>query len=119
MLERIKELNIEKSFLLVTDDMEFWPILQRSNLFIRPTSTDSFGISIAEALTLGVPSIASNVCGRPEGTILFKSRDQEDLYKKVRQVIADYESYRSRVQNWQYENCAPIIQGIYEELIGE
>lgn len=114
---RIAELKIENSFLIVLDNMELWPILEKSHLFIRPTCTDSYGVSVAEALTLGIPSIASDVCKRPEGAVLFHSRDSEDLYHKVREIHTNYEQYKAGAQKTELENCAPAILRIYQELV--
>lgn len=113
---RIQELRIENLFLIIPDSSEFWPVLERSHIFIRPTCTDSYGVSIAEALTFGIPSIASDVCKRPEGTILFHSRDSEELYRKVREIITNYDLYKAQVQQLEYENCAHAILRIYQQL---
>lgn len=67
---------------------EIWPIIGKSDLFIRPNRSDSFGISILEAICLGVPVVASNVCVRPEQVVLFKSGNIHDLYLKKIQVLA-------------------------------
>ncbi|MBL0721721.1 MAG: glycosyltransferase family 4 protein [Sulfurovum sp.] len=86
---RIKELKIEDNFYFLTGQKELWPLFKQADLMIRPTSSDGYGISIAEALYFDCPAIASDVSDRPEGTILFKSRDIEDLYSKTIDVIKD------------------------------
>ncbi|MDA8442929.1 MAG: glycosyltransferase family 4 protein [Peptococcaceae bacterium] len=113
----IRELHLEASFLLVCDSVELWPILQQSQLFVRPTCTDSYGISIAEAITLGIPSIASDVCQRPEGTILFANRDGDDLYNKVCQVMSDYAKYKKLLENVLVPDCSTEIIKLYRELL--
>lgn len=80
--KKIKELNIEDNFYFITGQKELWPLFKQANLMIRPTSSDGYGISIAEALYFDCPAIASDVSDRPEGTILFKSRDLDNLYEK-------------------------------------
>ncbi len=116
---RIKELKIENSFLIVMDNIEFWPVLENTHIFIRPTCTDSYGVSVAEALTLGIPSIASDVCNRPEGALLFQNRDGEDLYNKVCAIIRNYDQYRDSIKHLEIKNCAPEILRIYLELVGK
>lgn len=71
------------TYLLAEWPFEMWPLIGKSDLFVRPARTDSFGISVAEALCQGVSAIASDVCPRPEGTILFRSGDAQDLYVKM------------------------------------
>ena len=51
--------------------------LANSDLYIRPTLEDSFGIACADAIEFGVPVIASNVCVRYNGAIIYN--DIEDL----------------------------------------
>lgn len=75
------------SYLLSEWSYEMWPLIAKSDLFIRPTRSDCNAISVAEALWLGVPVVASDVCVRPSGTILFKSGDVQDLYEKMKQVL--------------------------------
>lgn len=67
---------------------EIWPLIGESDLFIRPTRSDSFGISVMEALSLRVPVVASDVCVRPPGAVLFKAGDAQDLYIKIKQVLS-------------------------------
>ena len=84
---RIRELNLEENFYFLTGQKELWPIFKKASLMIRPTNTDGYGISIAEALYFGCPAIASDVCDRPTGTILFKNRNLDDLYDKTKRVL--------------------------------
>jgi L-malate glycosyltransferase len=44
----------------------FVEILQNSDLFLLPSETESFGLAALEALSCGVPVIASDVAGLPE-----------------------------------------------------
>ena len=73
----------EKILLYESYDEEFWPILARSHIFVRPTNTDGDAVSVREALFFGLRTICSDVTYRPEGVILFKNRDIEDLKEKV------------------------------------
>jgi N-acetyl-alpha-D-glucosaminyl L-malate synthase BshA len=42
------------------------PILQKTDLFLLPSETESFGLAALEALSCGVPVLASRVGGLPE-----------------------------------------------------
>jgi glycosyltransferase involved in cell wall biosynthesis len=87
MKQRINKLNIEENILLMTGQKELWPLYKRADLSIRPTATDGDAVSIREALYFGTTIIASDVVPRPKETILYKSRDIEDLYRKVVRTI--------------------------------
>lgn len=52
---------------------EFNAVLSRSSIYVRPTSIDSFGIAIHDALAWGLQVIASDACERPAGTLVHKS----------------------------------------------
>lgn len=110
----IKNKKIESNFLFVTENMELCPIIKKSHLFLRPTNNDGYGVSIAEAIYYNVPAIASDVCQRPKGTILFKSRDMDDLYNKTVDVIENYEKAKENLKNIKFEDNAKKLLEIYE-----
>lgn len=83
----IAQYDLEKHLYMFKNEEEFWPIISQSTLFLRPTRSDSLGISIAESIHLNIPAIASDVCARPPGTILFKTGDLTDLCTKVQTVL--------------------------------
>lgn len=87
--QRIEELNIKNNIYFLTGQKELWPLFKRADIMVRPTFSDGYGISIAEALYFGCPAVASDVCTRPKGTILFKNRDQKDFYHKVFSTLRD------------------------------
>ncbi len=116
MKQRIKESGIEENFFFQTKPCQFYPILMKSNVFVRPTNTDGYGVSIAEAIYFKVPSIASNVCPRPEGTIIFKSRDIDDFILKVKDVLDNYEEHKKRLESVILEDNAEKIIKIYQNL---
>jgi glycosyltransferase involved in cell wall biosynthesis len=60
--------------------------VKNCHLLLRPNLSDGYGVSLQEALDLGVPGIASDVCERPKGTILFKNNNIEDLSSKMKLV---------------------------------
>ncbi|NCB11913.1 MAG: glycosyltransferase [Erysipelotrichia bacterium] len=87
MKQKIKELETEDNFYFLTGQKELWPLFKKIDLMIRPTTTDGDALSIREAMYLGCTAIASDVSDRPEGTIMFKSRDLEELYMKTKKVL--------------------------------
>ena len=89
MREKIKALDIEQNFYLLTGQRELWPLFKKVNLMIRPTSTDGYGISVEEAIYFNCNAIASDVCERTKGTILFRNRDMDDLYCKTNKILND------------------------------
>lgn len=60
--------------------------LNNCEFLLRPNFSDGYGVSIQEALDLGVPALASDVCERPKGTLVFKNNDIEDLSSKIEYI---------------------------------
>lgn len=114
---KIINYKLENNILIFeVKNTEFYPVLKKSKLFIRPTNTDGYGVSIAEALYYRVISIASDVCRRPEGTIIFKSRQINDLYIKTVEVIKNYDLYQGKIKNIKLSNNAEKLLDVYKEL---
>jgi glycosyltransferase involved in cell wall biosynthesis len=79
----IHELSLQDHFLLISEKLSFVRLIENADIVIRPTNTDGDALTVREALYLGKPTIASDIVERPEGTILFKNRDMDDLEKKL------------------------------------
>jgi glycosyltransferase involved in cell wall biosynthesis len=63
-------------------------LIARSNIFVRPTLKDGDAICVREALSLGVPVVASNVGTRPQGALLFEPGSVDDLVSKIKTALA-------------------------------
>ncbi|HYX91787.1 MAG TPA: glycosyltransferase family 4 protein, partial [Myxococcaceae bacterium] len=63
--------------------------IQASDVFVRPTRVDGDSVSVREALTLGVPVVATDVAQRPPGTILCRAGDADDLARQVERALTD------------------------------
>jgi glycosyltransferase involved in cell wall biosynthesis len=116
LLDRINELNINERFMIINKNISLIPVLKTSDVFIRPTNTDSFGISVGEAISLGKPTIASDVCDRLDGTILFKSRDIEDLYGKTCSVLDNLGYYTEKVKKIEVIDNSEELLNIYKNF---
>lgn len=84
---RIIEYKIEQNFLLANEKLSFVKLIENSDFVVRPTNTDGDALAIRESIYLGKPIIASDVVTRPEGTILFRSRDTADLQRKLEAAV--------------------------------
>ncbi len=116
--QRIADLHLQDNFLFVTEPYPFYPLLLKSNVFIRPTNTDGDAISLREALYFGVPSVASDVVTRPEGTILFKNRNIDDLTDKVQDLLDNYPYYKQRMNALPPGDYSNSIVQVYLKVAG-
>lgn len=67
----------------------FLAALATSDAYLRPTHVDSWGMAVADAISLGVPAIASNVCQRAAGAILCSITDFGAFSKSVDKIICE------------------------------
>jgi glycogen(starch) synthase len=63
-------------------------VIERSDIFVRPTFSDGDAISVREAIALGTPVVASDVVRRPAGTLCFKTGDPMDLASKIDSLLS-------------------------------
>lgn len=108
---RIKDYRLEEYVKIVSgviqNAFEYWKL---SDVFIRPTTTDIEGISVKEALWVNTPAIASDVCERPVGTLLFENRNYLDLKDKVLKI---YKNDKSSTLDFR-ENVLDVVNEILE-----
>jgi glycosyltransferase involved in cell wall biosynthesis len=117
MQNLVKKYNLENNFHFYTKPIAYPAVINMCDLFIRPTNTDGDALSIREALTLQKPTIASDVCRRPEGTILFKKRNVNDLYNKVIYIIENYIECKKQIEGIEFENNAEKILEVYKKVL--
>jgi len=79
--------NIQDHFLLVNGVIPFVKLVERADVVLRPTNTDGDALTIREALFLGKKTLVSDVTERPAGSILFRTRDFDDLETKLTAMI--------------------------------
>jgi glycosyltransferase involved in cell wall biosynthesis len=87
-IRRIESLGLKERFLiLVGSDVNGYEVWERTDLFVRATSTDMEGISVKEALFSGTPAIASDVCSRPYEAVLYHCGNIEELAGKSMEIL--------------------------------
>ncbi len=105
---RISDTGSENSILLLGDVSHetCLSVMSMSNVFLRPTLRDGDSVSVREALSLGVPVVASRTGTRPQGTILFPPGELTELVKGIETALADGRT-----------NDLPMSSGCMERLI--
>jgi len=83
----IEDYDIKDSVNLIFDE-NLIDYVNNCVFLLRPNVSDGYGVSLQEALDLGVPAIASDVCERPKGAILFKNNDIDDLSQKIESAMS-------------------------------
>ena len=101
LIARATALGLEGKILFQTTAGFFLPVLARASVFVRPTNTEGDSNSVREALSLGIPTVASDVAERPPGTVLFRNRDLDDLALKTTLALANATSRKSNQRSTQ------------------
>ncbi len=95
-------------------------LLMDADLFLFPSTTDTFGMAVLEAIVCGVPCIVSDIGGPKEivlktgGGLVAKAYDLEDWIKKIKSLLniqpAEYEKMvneakRNIIENFSWESA--------------
>jgi len=114
--DRARRLGVFDHVLWLLEQDAYYPILKQCDLFLRPTNTDGFGISIAEAFEHGIPVVASDAVPRPEGCLVFRNRDVGDLSSRIRQAIVERSEWSQRSLSSRMPDRFEDILAVYESL---
>ena len=96
----IVELDIIEQCELVGFKEDITNFLQDSDIYIQPSIIESFGISIIEAMGIGIPVIGTNSGGIKEiidhniDGMLFKKNNYKDLAEKIINLLEDEDKRR-------------------------
>lgn len=64
-------------------------LVARSDVFARPSLVDGDAISVREAISMGVPAVASRTASRPKEARLFRVGDGDDLARRIDEAIRE------------------------------
>ncbi len=105
-------------------------ILSVSDLFLMPSSSESFGLAALEAMACHVPVVSSNVGGLPElnkqgvSGYLSNVGDIDGMSKNALEILEDCEKLSEfknaaykRAKEFDLANILPQYESYYEEII--
>ena len=82
-----EEKGLTDSWLIIESQFTAASLLEQSDVFVRPTTSDGDSVSIRECLFLGTPVIASDAAVRPEGCLVFKTREYDQMLSLVNKTL--------------------------------
>jgi len=110
--EKLKDMMHTHDFLHVFDSQSedlFNQCLAQSDCLLRLNSVDSFGIAVADAITLDVPVVASDVCERFPGAVIVSDFDYDTIDLAIEQALATKQSKKLAVSKRFYFDLEPLI----------
>jgi glycosyltransferase involved in cell wall biosynthesis len=114
---RIAASGIEDHVLFITEPLdEIHQLWQASDVFVRATNTDGDAVSVREALNLRVPVVASDASARPDGVVLFETRNLEAMIHAVRQVLTHRAAHVQALQTISIDDNFPPLLKLYREI---
>ena len=125
-----RELGVAADVESLGEQEQVVPILSVADLFLLPSSEESFGVAALEAMACGVPVVASRVGGLPEviehgvSGFLHDEHDLAGMADSGVQVLSDSEQHQRMVAaglgavhtRFCAEEVVPRYEALYKEL---
>jgi len=116
--QKINEENIQNILIIEEELSQFYPLIEKADIFLRPTLSDGDSVSVRESIYLNTLVIASNAIKRPKVCVLFKNRDQNDFNNKTFEIIEkilNNHNIEKNIINRKKNNAEKIFQ-LYKKL---
>ena len=93
-------------------------VMNRLSVFVRPSFFDGDSRSVREALSLGIPVVASDTGLRPAGVKLFKKGDVAQMTATIRETIEGAaETVSARRNTPAREDSVNQMLSLYEKIL--
>jgi L-malate glycosyltransferase len=130
-VQRARALDLTSHVTFVGEQDQVLPLLSISDVFLLPSSQESFGLAALEAMSCEVPVIASRVGGLPEVIahgatgFLHAPDDLDGMARSATMVLSDGKLHRRiasaarRTVHERFcdEKIVPLYEAYYEEVL--
>jgi N-acetyl-alpha-D-glucosaminyl L-malate synthase BshA len=123
-------LRIQERVRLLGSRVDVQSLLARADVFLLPSSQESFGLAALEALASGVPAVTSDAGGLPEliengrSGYVVPIGDNDAMARRVLELVADartLETHREeayqRATLFDAERIVPMYEALYERSL--
>lgn len=123
LVDLTTQLDVSENITFIGTINDVPGFLSQIDIFALPSRSEGFGISLVEAMAMGIPCVASDLEGPAEvlrggekGT-LFTPGNPEDLAEKLRAVIENYSEQKdTAITNIPYVNSEYAIENMCDRL---
>lgn len=106
-------------FLGVLNEMEIISLLRKTDIFVYPSQTDNFSMTLLEAMSCGLPVIASDIkehdeiLNKAKGVLRFKAGDVNSLSTSMAHLVGNFNSFK----DLGVSNREVIIENFSKEIM--
>jgi N-acetyl-alpha-D-glucosaminyl L-malate synthase BshA len=129
----VHTMGLSESVCFLGAQLHFFEVLENSDVFLLPSETESFGLAALEAMSCGVPVVASRVGGVPEVVIdgeqgfLHRVGDIAGMVSSVRRLLEDASLYQRMStaarrwveQKWRREPMVDRYEDYYHRVLSK
>lgn len=129
--QRAEELGVSEHVLFLGKHTSVHELLSCADLFLLPSESESFGLAALEAMSCGVPVVASRVGGLPEvvdhgeAGFLCELGDVQAMAEASLSVLSDDVRWKQvsaaaraiAVERFSAERVVPVYEDFYREVI--
>jgi len=137
IMEELKSLTklikLEDSILFTGFVEDLYSVLSSLDIFVLPSLTEGFPLSIMEALAVGLPVAATPVGGIPElienykTGILFAKQNSDAISEAIIKLLSDYESAKKMgergrqkvIQEYSPQLYVKKLDDLYQDLLAQ
>lgn len=124
----VRNLNIERyvTFIGKVPNEDIPEYMVASDVFVLPSLSEGFPVTVVEAMASGLPIVATNVRGLPEiiksgeKGFLVESKNANEIAEKVLLLLEDdvlreriSKNNREEVKKYSWENVVEKLEGVY------
>jgi len=127
----VHRMNLAGAVCFLGKQLNFLEVLQNSDVFLLPSETESFGLAALEALSCGIPVVASRVGGMPEVVVdgetgfLHDVGDVSSMARSAIRLLREDSLYRQMStaaramveQKWMLEPMVSRYEQYYHHLL--
>jgi len=127
----VHRMNLAGAVCFLGKQLNFLEVLQNSDVFLLPSETESFGLAALEALSCGIPVVASRVGGMPEVVVdgetgfLHDVGDISSMARSAIRLLREDSLYRQMStaaramveQKWMLEPMVSRYEQYYHHLL--